>query len=197
MTMAKKTMKNAKLRLYDGTATPFYLEVDLDVGDYSGPLGQPRTEEQLVLDRGNMNANAHYIEGPDDKLMEPVPVSFSVLIRDDQQTINILDWLAGMWDGGTTQVNVHTLATTKQDTKRDGTNFNPAFADSNKLTCNIEYLIETGATDLGLKYAEVLLPLDQQPIGESAEGITLKLSGMCYGTVTRITGFTAGTDVEA
>ena len=195
--MAKKTMKNAKLRLYDGTATPFYLEVDLDVGDYSGPLGQPRTEEQLVLDRGNMNANAHYIEGPDDKLMESVPVSFSVLIRDDQQTINILNWLAGMWDGGTTQVNVHTLVTTKEDTQRDGATNNPAFADSNKLTSNIEYLIETGATDLGLKYAEVLLPLDQQQVGESAEGITLKLSGMCYGTVTRITSFTAGTDVEA
>lgn len=195
--MAKKTMRNAKLRLYDSTATPWYLELDLDLGNFNGPLGIPRQEEILVLNRGTMDAAAHYIKGADDKLMEPVAVSFGVFIRDDQQTINLLNWLKAGQDAAATQVNAHTLATTKADTQRDGATANPAFADTNKICSNVQYLIETGGTDLGLQYAEVFFPLDQQQLSEAEDGITLTLNGVCYGTITRITAFTAGTDVEA
>lgn len=195
--MSKLTQRKAKIRIYDGTGTPWYLELDLDVGDFNGPIGQPLTEEILVLDRGTMNANAHYIEGADDKVLEPVALSFSVMVRDDQQTINILDWLKAGQDGGSTQVNSNTVATTKQDTQRDGATNNPAFADSLKLTFSVEYLMETGGTDLGFKYNEVYFPLDQQQLSEAEDGITLALNGQCYGTITRITSFTSGTDVEA
>jgi hypothetical protein len=195
--MSKLTMRKGKIRLYDSTATPWYLQMDLDVGDFSGPLGIPRQEEILVLNRGTMDSKAHYVKGPDDKLMEPVNVTFSVMIRDDQQTINILNWLKAGGDGGATQVNAHTLATTKADTQRDGATANPAFADTNKLCFNVEYLMETGGTDLGFKYAECYFPLDQQPLAEAEDGITLSLNGTCYGTITRITAFTAGTNVEA
>jgi hypothetical protein len=195
--MSKLTQRKAKIRLYDSTATPWYLEFDLDMGDLSGPLGIPRQEEILVLNRGVMDALGHYIQGADDKLMEPVQISFSVMIRDDQQTINILNWLAAGQDGAATQVNSHTLATTKADTQRNGANANPAFADTNKICFNVEYLMETGGTDLGYKYAEVFFPLDQQTLSEAEDGITLALTGTCYGTIPRITAFTAGTDVEA
>lgn len=195
--MSKLTMRKGKIRLYDSTATPWHLEMDLDVGDFSGPIGIPRQEEILVLNRGVMDSWGHYIKGADDKLMEPVQCSFSVLIRDDQQTINILNWLQAGQDGGATQVNSHTLATTKADTQRNGANANPAFADTNKLCFNVEYLMETGGSDLGFKFAEVFFPLDQQTLSEAEDGITLALSGQCYGTITRITAFTAGTDVEA
>jgi hypothetical protein len=195
--MSKLTQRKAKIRLYDSTATPWFLEFDLDVGDFSGPIGIPRQEEILVLNRGLMDNVGHYIKGADDKLMEPVQISFSVLVRDDTQTVNILNWLKGCQDAGATQVNAHTLATTKADTQRDGANANPAFADTNKLCSNVEYLMETGGTDLGFKYAEVFFPLDQQTLSEAEDGITLALTGTCYGTITRITAFTAGTDVEA
>jgi hypothetical protein len=189
-------MRKGKIRIYDSTATPWYLQMDLDVGDFSGPIGTPRQEETLILNRGVMDSKAHYVKGPDDKLMEPVNVTFSVMIRDDQQTINILNWLKGCQDGGATQVNAHTLLTTKADTQRDGATNNPAFADANKLCSNVEYLMETGGTDLGFKYAEVFFPLDQQSLAEAEDGITLSLNGTCYGTITRITAFTAGTNVE-
>jgi hypothetical protein len=195
--MSKLTNRKAKLRLYDGTGTPYYLELDLDTGDFNGPIGQPLTEEILVLNRGVMDANAHYIEGPDDALLAAVPLSFSVMVRDDNQTVYILDWLKAGQDGGTTTVNSNTVTTTKEDTQRDGSNNNPAFDDSYKLTFNVEYLMETGGTDLGFKYAEVYFPLEQQNISEGEDGITLQLNGMCYGTITRITSFTGGTDVEA
>jgi hypothetical protein len=195
--MGKRTNKDAKLRIYDGTATPWYLEVDLDMGDFNGPIGTPRQDETLVLNRGRMDSNAHYVKGSDDKIMEPVAVSFSVMIRDDTQTLNLLNWLKAGQDAGVTTVNAHTVTTTKQDTQRDGANNNPAFADTNKLTSNVEYLIESGGTDRGFKYAEVFFSLDQQNLSEGEDGITLQLNGMCYGTVSRITAFTAGTDVEA
>ena len=66
--MSKFTNRKGKLRLYDGTGTPFYLELDFDVGDFSGPLGIPKTEEILVLNRGQSDADAHYIEGSDEKI---------------------------------------------------------------------------------------------------------------------------------
>ena len=195
--MTKLTSRDAKIRLYDGTGAPWYLELDLDKGDFSGPLGAPRQEEQLVLNRGTMDSLAHYVKGPDGKLMEPVEISFSAMLRDDAQTINILDWIAAMNDALATQVNSNTLVSTESDTQRDGANNNPAFADSNKSTSNVEYLMETGGTDLGFKYAEVYFAADQITIGESDEEIVIGLTGRVYGTISRITSFTAGTDVEA
>jgi hypothetical protein len=195
--MSKLTSRKGKLRLYDGTGTPFYLEIDLDLGDFNAPIGTPLQEEILVLDRGVMSADAHYIKGPDDKLMEPVPISFGVWVRDDTQFGYLQDWLEAGQNAGATTVNSNTVTTTKQDTQRDGANNNPAFADTNKLCSNVEYLMECGGTDRGVKYAEVFFPLDQQNLSEAEDGNKLTLSGMCYGTVTRITAFTAGTSVEA
>ncbi len=194
--MGKRTERNAKLRLYDSTATPWYLELDFD-GEYSGPIGIPRQEETLILNRGTMDALAHYVKGQDDKLMEPLDVAFKTFVRNDAQTVYLLNWLAAMNDGAVTTVNAHTLQTTKGDTQRDAANNNPAFADTKKICCNVEYLIEMGATDLGFKLAEVYFPAQEIVLGESAEEIALPLKGKVYGTITRITDFTAGTDVEA
>jgi len=194
--MGKLTQRNAKIRFYDGTGTPWYLELDFD-GDYSGPIGTPKTEEILVLNRGVMDSLAHYIEGPEDKLMEPLEVSLKVILRDDQQTVNLLNWLAAMNDALATQVNVHTLVSTKSDTQRDGANNNPAFADANKGCFDICYLMETGGTDLGFRLYEIYVALNEVVLGESGDEISLPIKGKVYGTITRITAFPAGTDVEA
>ena len=195
--MTKLTSRNAKIRLVDGTGAPWYLELDLDKGDFTGPLGVPRQEEKLVLNRGTMDAVAHYMQGADDKLMEPVNISFSAMLRDDAQTVNILDWIKAMNDALATAVNSNTLVSTQADTQRDGANNNPIFADSNKGTCNVEYLMETGVTDLGFKYAEVYFAEDQISLSESDEEIVISMTGRVYGTITRITDFTSGSDVEA
>jgi len=186
--MAKFTNKKGKLRLYDSTATPFYLELDFDKGDFSGPLGQPKTEEKLVLNRGNMDANAHYIEGSDEPIMEPVDVSFSCICEDTTITTYLLDWLEG------NTVNSNTIVTTKGDSQRNGANANPAFADSDKKCCNVEYRLD-GSTDIVWHYNEVYFPIEECQISEGEEEVTLSLKGKWYGTVTRDTEFTSGTDV--
>ena len=193
----KVTAYNAKIRLYDSTATPLYLELDFDVGNFSGPIGTPRNEEKLVLNRGVAGTGMHYVKGDDYKVMEPVPVSFGYFLQDVVQQTYLYHWLLAMNDGLTQTVNSHTLESTEADSQRDGSTANPVFADTNKSTCEIEWLSNTGGTDFGWKYAGVYFPLDQQTFAEAESDITLTLNGMCYGTITAITAFTSGTSVEA
>ncbi len=191
------TNKNGKVRFYDGTATPYYIEIDFGAGDISGPLGVPKTEEILKLNVGNSDADGHYIEGPDDKIFEPGQVSLSFMITSKAQSDFLLDWLDAMnYIGSTATVNSHTLVTTKGTTNRDGTNASPAFADSTKYACNVELFLDGPGTDQGWQWNEVWLPLAEQSIALADDGASVTLTGYHHGTVERIVSFTAGTDVE-
>ena len=188
------TNRSGKMRLYDGAGTPYYLELDFDAGDFSGPLGIPRPEEILKLNRGKSDADAHYIMGSDDKIMEPLELSFSALLTDLAVSGYLADWLRAMSDGGTTTINTNTIATTKEDSQRDGSTNSPPFADSNKFACNIEIKWD-GTPDWGLKYMEVYIPLEQCSVGEGDDAVTLSITGFVYGTITELATFTAGTDI--
>jgi len=185
--MSKITQKKGTIRLYDSTATPIYLTMILDDG-FSGPLGIPYTEEQLVLNRGNMDANAHYIEGSDAAIMEPLDITFNMLAQDTVFFGYFLDWLEG------SEVHSTTIVTTKGDSQRDGSNANPAFADSSKKCCNVEYQLDV-ATDIVWHYNEVWFDLSTMTISEAEDGISIAVTGKWYGTVTRDTALTSGTDV--
>jgi len=139
----------------------------------------------------------HYIKGPDDKLMEPQNVSHGAKITDAVLTTYILDWLAAMNDALATTVNSNTLVSTEADSQRDGSNNNPAFADANKSTFDIHYLLNMAGVDVGWKYMECYVDLSQVQLSESEDAITIAIPAMCYGTITRITSFEAGTSVEA
>ena len=193
--MSKFTNRKGKLRLYDGTGTPFYLELDFDVGDFSGPMGVPKTEEILVLDRNQATSDMHYIEGGDDKVMAPVPITFSAFVVDKTQCRYLLDWIDVMNGGLSAKVNSNTIVTTEEDTQRDGSNNNPAFADSTKLLCNVEYRLD-GSTDIQWAYNEVWFPADEQSISESEDGVTVSLNGQCYGTIVRGSAWSSGSSVE-
>lgn len=199
----KFTNRKGKLRLYDGTATPYYLEIDFDLGNFSGPIGQAKPDEIMVLDRGTASADMHYIEGSDEPVMAPLPISFSAFVVDKTQCRYLLDWLEQMSNGdaaspvqSSSTVNSNTLTSTKEDTQRDGANANPAFADGTKMTSNVEYRLDT-STDIVWHYNEVYFPLSQQNLAEGEDGVQIAMNGMCFGTITRNTAFTSGTSVEA
>ena len=194
--MSTFTSRKGKARLYDGTGTPFFLELDFDLGDFNGPMGVPKTEEILVLDRNQATSDMHYIEGGDDVIMAPVPITFSAFIVDKTQVIYLLDWIDIMNGGLSASLNSNTLVTTAEDTLRDGTNNNPPFADATKLLCNLEYKLD-GGTDIAWHYNELWLPADQQQISEAEDGVTIALNGQCYGTIVRDAAFTtSGATVE-
>ena len=184
----KFTNKDGELRLYDGAASPYFLTVFFSGGDFSGPLGPPRVEEILVLDRQRMDERAHYIEGSDAALLEPAPLSFSALLHDGETCAFLLGWL----EGG--PVNGHSLTTTKGTSRRDGSNDNPAFADSGKTAFDLEFRLD-GASPLVWRYSEVYFPLSECQLQESDEGVLVSLKGRCYGGIARGAAFTSGTDV--
>jgi hypothetical protein len=187
----KFTNRSGKLRLYDATGTPWFLEVVFSGGDFSGPIGTPRVDEELQLNRSKVDSYAHYIKGPEERLLEPVEISFSAFLTDSQGiTDDLLDWL----EGG--PVNAHTLLTTKGATQRVAGINNPPFADSSKKAFNLEFLLDEGGVDQGWKYAEVYFDPAAQNLSEGPNAVTLQLRGQCYGTVSRIAAFTAGTAVR-
>ena len=193
----KYKIGSGTIRLYDGTGSPYYLKMDFDNGDFTAPMGTPRTEEILVLFRGTMNSDGHYIEGSDEAVMAPLDLSFSAVLENGNETTYLLNWLKAMNDALATTVNSNTLVSTEADTQRDGSNNNPGFADSNKGTCNIEIRwVETNAQHLS--YNEVYFSLAEQSIAESEDAVTITLSGKVYGTIEIDTSaFTSGTDVTA
>lgn len=194
--MTITTSKDAKIRLLDGTATPFYLELDHDMADFNAPLGGPMTDEILILDRGRASADMHNIQGDHYKLLEPFDITFSVKVRDDAQYGYLEDWIDVLNKSASTTVNSNTIVTTKGTTQRDGSNNNPAFADPNKAACDVVYFINTSGTDRGRIYREVWFPIQDAGYAEGDSENTVALVGKCYGTVDRITSWPSGNSVE-
>jgi len=177
------------------SGTTYYLEALFCEMDFSGPISRPRTEERIIMDRGNFDTNAHYAEGPDDPRYTPIPLSFSCRLSDTVDSRVISDWLSGVTRlsniaGGTTIIYSFDGTTTI-----DG-NTLPAFADTAKSSFRIEMKWD-GTNDLGYRFEEVHFTYGEQSITESADGLMLSGSGQIYGDVTRITAFLSGTSVLA
>ncbi len=187
----KFTNRDGEIRLYDGSATPYYLGIIFSGGDLSAPLGPPRPEEELVLDRQRMDSNACYVRGSDATLMAPLEVSFSVNVTSHATFGYLLDWLEG------NTVNGNTIVSTKGTTQRDGSTTNPVFIDEDKICSNLEYRLDGPSSDLIWKYAEVYFPLSGAVMTETDDGIKVELKGQVYGTISRAASFTSGLDVTS
>jgi hypothetical protein len=162
-----------------------FFEVIFANMDFTGPIGRPRQEEILALNRGKADSNMHYIKGPDSPLYEPLPISFSLALDDTVNKNDIQPALACGNPGSTYWTATGTTA--KGTTKNDGTNNNPAFADSNKKAVNIQILF--GTMGYGWAYYEVYSPEDQITFAESESDVILSVAGGCFGLIEMIYGF--------
>lgn len=189
----KFTNKDAKVRLYDGTTpTPYYFELCLDSGDVSAPIGISKRDEILILDRGLATACAHYITGNDMKIFDPLNVTFSAMINDSQRFL----WFLDMIEGNT--VNTHATVTTKDtDPRITVAGMDLSFADTTKKCFNVEYKLTGTTNSICYQINECYFNLSEQTFAEAEDGVTLSLTGMCYGTITRAADFTSGTDITA
>jgi len=164
-----------------------YLVVKFSNMDYNAPIGRPKTEELIVMDRNKTSSDMHYIEGGDDVIYEPLPVTFSFMLDDAANKTYIFTALecgnpnTGQWTA--------TGVTSKGTTKNDGTNLNPAFKDATKKAVNIQVLFTGGTYAEGWSLYEVFFPLQEQAISESDEGISVNCSGAIYGLIERIHAF--------
>ena len=83
--------KVGKLRLYSGNSTPYFFEIPFR-GGFTGPVDRPRAAEVPVTDRGILTADSHYVSGPDDDLLGPIPVRFDFrLTNTDPNYQKLLD----------------------------------------------------------------------------------------------------------
>jgi len=156
--------------------------------NFTGPLDRPRTEELLVMNRGRYTSDAHYIEGPDARIYEGIPISFSCVIDD---TINRERLLAALACGNPNDSAYWTATgvTTKGNTKNDGSNANPGFRETAKKTVNIQVLFSGTTYAEGRAYYEVYFDLEEQKIAEAEEGLVLNCAGLVYGVIEGIHGF--------
>lgn len=196
--------REGKIRLVDSTASPFYLELTLENMDFKGPMGRPRPEETLVLDRENINdgtvSAGHYIITSERAIAEPVAVSFTVRLDDTTWRQTLRDainadsnvtaaWLVGPSnDDWETTKGDHTLTDIAGNT-----NAQPAFADLTKMCVDVQVLWNR-TNDIGVQFGAVYFPPDQQEIAESEEAVTVTINGMCYEAITEITVFTGTND---
>lgn len=162
-----------------------YLEIAFAKMDFTGPLGRALTEEILVLNRNKTDSNMHYIEGSDNKIYDPLPISFSAALDD---TLNKNDIQIALACGDPDSARwTATGTSSKGDTKNDGTNANPAFADSSKKAVNVQILF--GTMGVGWAFYEVFFPEDQATFAESDTDIPITPNGGVYGVVELIHGF--------
>lgn len=171
-----------------------FFTVSFSQMDFNGPLGRPKVDEVLVLDRGNMDSKAHYIEGGDIKIYNPLEISWSCILDDVYNKDDILTALecgtlsTSRWDS----IGV----TSKGTTKNDGSNYNPAFTEAAKKTVNIQMLFDetravakTQVKPQGLAYYEVYFHPEMQTITEGEDGTILSCKGGVFGVISHIHGF--------
>jgi hypothetical protein len=187
--------REGEVRAYDSTGTPYYVAFVLENMDFKGPMGRPRPEETLVLDRENIDSAMHYIVSSERAIGEPVAVSFTARLDDTTLRQRLRD-IIDADSGATWTVDGDTWLTTKGDFSLvdvDGNSAtDAAFADTRKRCVNIEVLWNSGATDIGLKYGAVYFDPAQQEIAEAEDAVSVTLNGMCHGAITEITAFTGG-----
>ena len=163
-----------------------YFELKFAGMDFNGPMGRPLTAEELVLNRNRMDSYGHYVKGPDDVIYQPLEIGFSCLIDDTYNKNYIMLALECGNPNTGTWTSVGTNA--KGTTKNDGSNDNPAFADSNKKAVNLQVLW-TGDNPVGFAYYETYFPPESVNINESEDGIILAVQGGVYGVIEKIYGF--------
>lgn len=199
--------KDGELRIYEhgnwldlyplSSGVTQYMEILFTDANLTGPLGRSLPSERLVMDRGVLDTNAHYVEEGDASRMEPLSLTFSCKTADTTEYKLLLDMMSGtslLQVGGTTyQMNTRTgkgidmygFSTTP-----------PSFRDdlNNKVTYMVE-VMWSGTSNLGMRWDEVLFHPNEQTVTEAEDSVTLNLNGMIYGGVTAIDAFT-GNDAD-
>jgi hypothetical protein len=213
--MAKYTHKDGELRIMSGVTSnspsgmsgasdpgfPIYVQLLFTNADLNIPLGRPRPEEILNLDRGNADDNMSYAEGSDEAIMAPQPFSISCKLDDTTYSRYLLAMMSGAtgstWGAGTTLpmvlINNKRLISTKGQFSgitigAGSTVATPPFADNLKMAYNVE-VIWDGSTDNGRFLGEVYFPPEGQTIVEAEDVVNLNLNGQVYGDIQPISTF--------
>ena len=164
-----------------------FFEVAFSDMDFNGPFGRGRPEEIIKLNRGTMDGKAHYINQSDEALYTVLPITFACKL-DDVYNKEDLKLALSCTDPDSANWTAAGVST-KGDTQNNGSVDNPALADSNKKTVNVQILWDNAVGfPIGDAYYEVFFPPNEQTIAEAEGGITLSCAGGVYGIIEDIHG---------
>lgn len=179
--------KDGELRISDlgNNGTTHFLKVLFCEMDFVGPISRPRTEETLVLVRGDATNGIYFKEGPDDIRYAPIPVNFTAMLGDTIDSRNLSDLI-----GGSTIVNNIQLYSTKGTSTIDGNSLTQfVSAGVSKYTYTMEMLWYGVDNNFGFRYEETHFPPGEQTITESPGELQIGINGACYGNISIIEDF--------
>jgi hypothetical protein len=199
--------KNGEMRFYDGTGTPNYIVLRFSEMNLTVPEGANRPEESIRLNRGQLDANAHYIQGLDDPIVEAVQMTTSFRLESGAGKELVHEFLGlrfasgqdATWNAGSGSTALVTTKGTSagRPAGLSGTLVTlPLFTDPKKVCVNCEGLWDdlTG-NKVGRKLTETYFRPGEQSLNEAPDGVLVNLNGQVYGQIASITAFTAGTQL--
>lgn len=200
--------KNGELRFYDGTATPNYIVLPFSEMNLNVPEGANRPEELIRMNRGQLDSLAHYIQGLDDPIVEPVQMTTSFRLISGVNKNLIHDFLGlryasgqqASWEAGTGPTPLTTTKGTSagRPAGLTGTLVTlPLFTDPKKVCVNVECLWDDlNGSKIGRLLSEVYFRPGEQSLNEAPDGVIVNLNGQVYGQIRDITEFTSGSVVS-
>jgi len=190
--------RDGELRLIEHgySAATRYIEILFSDANFSGPMGRPQSEEILILDRGLLDDNAHYVEGGDAPRLEPLSLTFSCRTADTKNTQILLQMVSGCTERLVVGGSTYPIRTRKGKSLGlagfSATTTFPTFKDSSYKMCWMVETLWSGTSNWGIRWDEVYFPPNEQTITESEDALTLNLTGQIYGGVTTITSLSGG-----
>lgn len=200
--------KRGEMRLRyqgDGAGGNYYYPIIFEGLDMNAVAGRPRPDEIPVMDRGNLNAYAHHVQGPDTPIIQPVQLTFSCMIDNTFGRTNLLIALCNAprvspWAiGGTTLSNVN--GTTMVLNGAGSSVSTPLPYDTQQDRITVEVLFRgdpqppTGDDDYGHVFHEVWFQPGAIRLVEAPESYKFNITGSIYGPISQMTAFGAGTNL--
>lgn len=182
------------------SGTTYYVKILFTDANLSGPISRAQTEERLVLDRGVLSSDGHYVESDDTARLEPLPLTFSCRSADTSHSQVLLQLLSGA-----TNLSLPSSGQSWTMHSRKGKGISiyglatslPDFKDQSFKAAYMVEVLYSGTSNWGFRWDEVYFPPAEQTVAEAEDSLTLNLNGQIFGGVTKITAFTSGTEIPS
>jgi len=186
--------KDGELRLYEHGAAGVtrYLEILFLDANISGPVARGQTEERIVMDRGLLDANAHYVESDDKARMEPLALTFSSKFADTKNSQLLTDLLSGATILSVGGVSFQMYSRAGSGASMYGFSVAPPSLRGSEKIAYMAEILYSGTSNWGFRYDETYFAPSEQTVAESEDALTVTMNGLVYGGVTTITAFTSG-----
>lgn len=180
------TATDAVVQLLEPASGQYYEVVFADM-NLTAPEGAHRPEEIIRLNRGRLDADAHYIQGLDDPIVEPRTITFSALLDSVHnksalpKSLSCEDCNIPTWP----KAGISTKGDSQLPAGLTGTLVNtPLFTDPTKKAVCIQAMwSDVTGSHVFREYNEVHIPSASVSLNEGPDRVTLQLTGGIYGSI--------------